>query len=236
MQKRLNTISTIVLLIFVLGLCACSGNSIKMELKPKVGEVLKYRTKMTQKMGSPMGEMNMSATIDTEQKTVKVSEKEIEYSTKFISGSMSMNGKSMKMPKVPDQKIVMDKRGRVIKTSDNGTKFNFPMPENKVKVGDTWKNSDKVELDRNTVLNIDCTYKLAEIKKENGRDIAVIDSVIVGETEKDGTKMKCEGSGQTKFDYTAGLLVGGEVKQKITISKGDQSIAMDQEVICELIK
>lgn len=236
MQKRLSLISTVVLLFFVLGLCGCAGGGIKMEYKPKVGEKFKYRTKLTQKMDTPMGNMNMVVTVDMEQKTLKVNGDEIEYNYKVLSSSASMNGKKVNVPKSPDQKIVMDKSGRVIKADNSAMKLNFPMPSKKIKVGDTWKNSDKVELEKGVTLNVDCTYKLVELKKENDRDIAVVDANVVGEAEKDGVTIKCEGTGNTKFDYNAGVLVKSEVKQKITISHEGESMPMEQDMVFELIK
>ena len=236
MYKKFTLIFTVALMIFILGLCGCSDGGVKLEYQAKVGEVLKYKTSVSQSMdNNPMGAMSIST--NAEQKTTKVSDKEIEYEVKFISGSIEMNGKKQKLPKMPTQKIVMSKSGQVISCGDSGLKNTASvLPENKVKVGDTWKSSDVIDLDKDTKLNVEYNCKLTELTKENGRDIAVIESSVVGESEKDGTKMKCEGKGKTKFDYKSGVLVHGDVSQKITMSKGGMSLSLKQSMSNDLVQ
>ncbi|MBQ7529920.1 hypothetical protein IJT10_08510 [bacterium] len=238
MYRKFTLIFTVALIIFVLGLCGCSDGGVKLEYQAKVGEVLKYKTSVSQSMdNASMGAMSMSISTNAEQKTTKVSDKEIEYEVKFISGSMEINGKKQNLPKMPTQKIVMGKSGQVISCGDGGLKNGASvLPENKVKVGDTWKSSDVIDLDKNTKLNVEYNCKLVELTKENGRDIAVIESSVVGESENDGAKMKCEGKGKTKFDYKSGVLVHGDVSQKITMSKNGMSLSFNQSMSNDLVQ
>ena len=220
-----------------------------LEYKNVTGETLTYKTVMdtTQKM-TEGGKTAEAGQVHVEmfltQKTTKVDGNTADVEMCITGGYVERNAERSDLP-TAGQKIdmVMDKSGKILRSSLDTSMSQPTFPKGALQVGQTWDEKSTMQIPlgepgKTKELTLEYHYKLAALTHEEGYEVAVIEANAGPETceLQEGVTQTIRVEGRTLFAYQAGRLVSSKVRTHTVVKAPDLNVETDHVIHISLDK
>jgi hypothetical protein len=252
--------------------CA-AAQEVELRRKYEVGEEQVYRTTLNSSVDGAMLSQTQSLVSVVRQRVKSIGEdstvvvdmitESLKMSMNGPLGSIEYDSQSGVMPTGPFASVAQQLQRRIgeshelefSKTGDlvsmEGTAGldgpEVSLPEGRIRVGAEWDREGTVnlpaELSFAAGMKMRSHYRLREIRREDGRNLAVIDVTMTGTMDPDpsspaGALMDntpIESSGEIYFDIDEGILVRSVQRQNMTMSLMGESLKTTSETVTELV-